>query len=161
MTYGPTLGALVTTTFARSAPPRHPSRPSRRGRLARRIVAVGAAVVVAVTLVVAMGLAPSAGARPITAPPSIVANTVTADQPPQESAGPHLSGLREMDQPLKESAGPHLSGLRPAAAAIRSESSGLPWGVVAIGSGVALGLIALAISAGRSRKRTGPAALSH
>jgi len=142
MPYGPTLGALVTTTFARSAPPRHRGRPSRRRRLAPRIVAVCAALVVAVTPAVAIGVAPSAVARPITAPPRHVVSPGTADQPESDSGGPHLSGLR------------------PAAAATPSESSGFAWGAVAIGSGLALGLFGLAMSRARSRKRTGPAALS-
>jgi len=143
MPYGPTLGALVTTTFARSAPPQHRRRPSRRGRLASRIVAVCAVLVVAVTPAVAMGVAPSADARPIKAPPRHVVSAAPANQPESDSRGPHLSGLR------------------PAAAATPSQGSGFAWGAVAIGSGVALGLIGLAMSRARSRKRTGPAALSH
>ena len=165
MTYGPTLGALMTTTFAGSTPPRHRGRPSRRGRLAPRMVAVCAALAIAVTLAVAVGLASSAVARPVriqpASPPQVV-NAATADQPLKASVGPQLGPVSEVPH-AKESVGPQLGPVSevPGAAAAPSEESGFPWGAAAIGSGVALGLIGLAISRTRSRKRTGPAALSH
>ena len=135
---GQLIGALTSTTLGRSAPPPRRSRPTRRhGELASRTVAVCTALAIAVTLAVAMGLASSAVARPaVQAPPP---NVVNAAAP-----GPHLSGLRGMQD----------------AAAAPSEDGGLPWGAAVIGSGVALGLIGLAISRARSRTRTGPAALS-
>lgn len=159
MKYGQLIGALTITTLGRSAAPPRRGMPTRRhGGLASRTGAVCTALAIAVTLAVAVGLASSA----VAAPPPHVANAATADQPPKGSGGPTLSGLREADEPLKKFGGPHLSGLReaPDAAAAPSEEGGFPWGTAAIGSGVALGLFGLAMSRGRTRKRTGPAALS-
>jgi hypothetical protein len=157
MTYGPTLGALMTTTFARSAMARHSGRPSRSCRLAPRTVAVCAARVVAVTFAVAMGLAWSAAA--VTAASPHVLNAATADQPLAGPLAGRAQSLRAAD--AKESGGSQLGPVRdvPDATVAPSEGGGFPWGAAAIG-GVALGLIGLAISRARIRTRPGPGALS-
>jgi len=124
------------------------------------------AVCTALTIAVALGL----GSTALAAPQQHPVNAATADQP--QSGGPRLSGLRPAPDAAAvpstadqaRSGGPRLSGLRPSTAATASDSNGFPWGVAAIGSVVALGLIGLAmsrVSRARSRTQTGPAALSH